>query len=107
MSWITRNLKQTATVFTRGASDGMGGSTYSSSTVRCRWEDKQVKFLTNKGEETVSRAVVYTDTDVAVGSFILLGTTTETTPPNTAYEVLHFNKTPSVKGTDFERKVII
>lgn len=85
----------------------MGGYTFSSFSVKCRWEDKQVMFVLNSGEESVSRAVVYTDTDIDVGSFIILGEVSDSVPPKGAFEVLHFNKSPSVKGTLFERKVIV
>jgi hypothetical protein len=107
MGWITGNLKQTATVYSRGAPDGMGGYSFSSSTVKCRWEDKQVLFLTNDGEESTSRAIIYVDTDISIGSMIILGEVTDATPPKGSYEVLHFNKSPSVKGGQFERKVIV
>jgi hypothetical protein len=107
MSYIQKNLKQKATVFIRGTSDGYGGYSYTTVTVNCRWEEKQVLFTTYLAEEKVSKAIVYVDTDVSVGSFIYLGETTDTTPPFDAYEILKFNKSPNLKNTDFERKVII
>lgn len=106
-NYLTRNLKQTATVFSRGTLDGYGGYSYTKTTVNCRWEDKQVLFTDKSGQERTSRAIVYVDTDVSLGDFMLLGTSTSATPPDGAYEVKSFNKSPDLKGRLFERKVVV
>ncbi len=106
-NFITRNLKQVGTIWSRLSLDGYGGTSYTKTTCNCRWEDNQILFTDHTGQERVSKAIVYIDVDVAVGSFMLLGTSGSSTPPETAYEVKSFQKSPDIRGVIFERKVIL
>ncbi len=110
MSYITRNLKQTATYWASPTSDGRGGYTFdTAAAVSVRWEDKQIVSKDANGKEFISEAIVYIDQDVDIGGFLYLGTSTETNPKDQpgAYKIMNFRKTPNLAGTEFERKVIL
>ena len=96
MSYITRNLKQTATVWNPLGNDGFGGQTYSAPfTVKCRWEDKTTLFIDIAGKEARARARIYIkDTDLETAGYIFLGTSTSTAPESVtgAFEIRDFRK---------------
>jgi len=105
MSYITRNLQQNITIWTV-TTDGYGGYTYGSpTTVKGRWEEKAEMFRQLTGEETVSKAIAYLHTDVAVGSYLYLGTSTDATPPATAHQVAAAAKIPNLRNLDYLRKL--
>lgn len=108
MNFVTRNLFEDITVWVAGTTDIYGNPTWSSpSTIKGRWEDKQVKAVDARGDEIISQAVVYVDTDVALGDYIYQGVSTATSPPVSAKEVRNFSKIPSLKGNIYQRKVIL
>lgn len=107
MSWIKRNLRETITVWTVASTDVYDKPTYTRSTVKGRWEDKQVKTIDVNGKEIVSYALVFVDTDVIIGSYLYQGTSTATSPVSGSREVANFAKIPSIKGTQYERKAIL
>ena len=110
MSFVTQNLRQTATYWTKATPDGYGGTTFSSPTsVKCRWIDKTDVSRDFSGQEFVSSATVYVDADVAVGGYLYLGTSASTTP-NTlsgAYEIRNFKKIPTLRADNFSRKALL
>jgi len=102
------NLNQTATLWRYSNVDGWGGKSFSSPVaIDCRWEDKQEQVVDTHGQEVLSAARVYVDTDITTGSYLYLGTSTESTPTDQsgAREVIAFAKVPNLKGTEFVRKV--
>ena len=107
MSYITANLRQKCTIWGVTPS-GFGGYTYSSPVItNCRWEDKQELFIDKNGSEATSQSIIYTDIDVALESYIYLGESNSTAPPSSAKEVKSFRKTPNLRATEYERKVIV
>lgn len=108
MSWVTRNLRQTVTRWTpSGARDLYGNQSWTRSTLKGRWEDTQVKTVDSQGNELISNAVVYLDSDVATGDYLFLGNSTDSTPPSTAREVKNFSKIPSLRLDTYERKAVL
>ena len=110
MSFTTRHLMQTATVWEPTGNDGYGGKSFSAPvTIKVRWEDKAVVFRDNFGNELTSMAVVYTDTDITAKSYMKLGSTDATDPLtlDDVYEVRRFDKTPSLHAVTWERKVYL
>lgn len=74
-SFITRKLKQTAVYWGSPQEDGYGGKTYDDPIeIRCRWEDSVQVVSASNGEEIISRAVVFTDTDLEENGLLYLGT---------------------------------
>lgn len=110
MSFLTRNLRQTATYWPPSTPDGFGGKSFGTrQSVKCRWEDKAEKFVDTSGEEVVSEAIVYLAVDVVQKGWLFLGTSGSTDPTTVsgAHEIRAFRKSPSLKATLFERKVWI
>ena len=111
MSYITRNLRQTATYWAPGGNDGFGGTIFGVPTpLKVRWEDKTTLFVNTSGKEERARARIYIkDTDISLGGYIFLGTSTSTAPESVtgAFEVKDFRKTPNMRATEFERRVLI
>lgn len=101
---------QTATYWVLSGNDGYGGKTFSSpTTLSVFWQDVQEKYTDEKGEEKVSRAKVFVQEDVTLGSYLYLGTSTESSPYDVsgAYEIRSFSKLPSLDGSQFERKAML
>jgi hypothetical protein len=108
MSIATRNLKQTATLWTAGATDVYGNRTWSAPVpIPCRWEDVQEKVLDFQGNEIISKAIVYVDRDLSNNDYIGLGVYSDLTPPAAAKEVRNFSKIPNLAATQYVRKVIL
>lgn len=109
MSYITRNLLESITAYTPGTPDGYGGLSFSKITVKARWEEKREMFRDSNGNETVSVAIVYVDTDVPVGGYLYHGLSTASSPTGLteAREVRGFSKIPNLRQTEYERKCFL
>ena len=71
---MLRNLRDTITYWRVTGNDGFGGYTLAAPTVlRARWTEGQQKFVNASGEEDVSQATVYLESDVVIGDWIALG----------------------------------
>ncbi len=110
MSLLTRNLRQTATLWVfNGVSNSGDPSFVAPVQVTVRWEDRVIEFIDNRGEKTVSKSVVYLSQDVNQGDFMVLGTDSTASPINVvgAFEVRDFRKIPAINGTDMERRALL
>ena len=82
-------------------------------TIACRWVDKAIQYVDAVGETRISHSVVYVESDVVLGGFLMLGelddVTDEDTPLNNvnAWEIQRFDKTPNLKNTEFLRVVYL
>jgi hypothetical protein len=110
MRILTTMLKQTCVYWAFSSIDQFGEKTFSSGVdISCRWEAKTEEFLDAMGERQLSNAVVCVDRDIAVGSVLMLGTTSDITDETTikenagAWEVKRFDKLPTLKATEFLR----
>lgn len=109
MSYLTDDLKQTASYWAKGSTfDNYGNPTWDTPVLLpCRWEETTEKIVGAQGEEIMTRAVIFLDTDVTIGSYLLLGEfgSGETDPLvlSSAFEILDFKKIPELGGSDFER----
>ncbi len=89
---------------------GFGGYTFAlPTTLDGRWEEKTVKFLSDAGKETLSKAIAYLSADVLTEDYLMLGETSEADPTNLtddkiAYLVERFDRTPDLRNLSFERK---
>jgi hypothetical protein len=109
---ITRKLNQTAIYWANSVNDGFGGFTFDAPVdIAVRWEDKQEKYISMKGEEQISNALVYLSIDVKVGEYLMLGTlddqdsSPDPQKEDTAFRIMAILKSPNVKATNFLRKV--
>ena len=83
--------------------------TGSPSTINVRWEERTELFTGPDGEEQVARGVIYLAADVEKGDYIFLGTSVVADPRSlaNAFIIKDFQKTPDIKGKNFERKALI
>lgn len=110
MSLLTRNLKQTITLWTFDGLDNTGDPSFASPTqISGRWEDRTEKFTNVRGEEVRSRSRVYLSQDVNLGDYLFLGTDVTADPVGVvgAFEVQDFRKTPSINADQFERRALL
>lgn len=110
MSFLARNLLQTATLWTRGSVDSYGDPTFAAPvSLLVRWEQKTELFINVRGEERRSNSIVFLDRDVSIGDFLFLGTSTATDPTAVleAQQVQDFRKIPSLNGMQYERRAIL
>ena len=110
ISYITRNLKATITYWAPGAPDGFGGFSFGApSTVKARWEDRTENFVDDQGQEKISHARVYVDTDLSVDGYLFEGISSSTDPRTVdgAIEVKDFRRIPNLRHTEFERRVLL
>lgn len=101
---------QTATYWALSGNDGYGGKTFSTPTsITVFWQDVQQKYVDESGEEKVSKAKVFLEQDVTLGSYLYLGTSTESSPYDVdgSYEIKAFSKIPSLDASEFERKAML
>lgn len=74
--------------------------------VNCRWEDKNEEFINDQGNDEMSQAVVYLDTDVAPGGYLFLGTSAVADPTTVdgAHKIKRFTKIPDVRAVNYQLK---
>ena len=108
MSFITKNLKDTLTLWSVSSADIYGNATWTSPTQKkCRWEDRQIEFRDKTGNTLISSAILYVGEDFNVGDYVYLGISGDSSPPTAAHEVKNVQKTPSVRGDKYGWKVIL
>lgn len=103
------NLQQAVTHWTV-VENGFGGFTYGApKLIKGKWEEKSVIFISTKGVEQVSRAVVYLNADVAEQDYIFLGNSSALDPTMEpgALQVQKFHKTPDLRFVNYERKAFL
>lgn len=98
MSFIDRMLIHTITVWSVTGHDAYGSPTFTKSTMKGRWEDKQQLIKNLSGDQIMSSAVVFLASTVSPNDRIELGSTTVTTPSASAKAVMNYRSTPSIKG---------
>lgn len=113
MSLITKMRKQKAIYWARSTMDQYGRFAFASPVeIDCRWDDEAAQFLTPKGEEQVSRSMVYVDRDMIPGDRLQLGELASNTPDDpleshSSFEIRQFAKNPNLKATEFLRTAIL
>lgn len=110
MSFLTYGLNQQATYWMKTGINGFSEPTFAVPvTVICRWEDRTDKIITPTGADTLSRARVFLDQDMAIGDYLFLGDSVASDPRTVigAYEIKDFRKSPSLDASDFERKAFL
>lgn len=80
-------------------------------TIKARWEDKQEQILNAKGQQTISKAQIYTsdDTILEIDGFLYNGITTEAEPRNVdgAFQVIQIMRVPDLRNLMAENVTII
>ena len=108
MSFITRNLKQVATVWTASGSDLYGNPTYAAPVkIKVRWEERTERTLDSTGNDILSQAFVFMSQKYDTGTYLYLGVSTDATPPNGAFPIRNFQSIPNLRGTFSEHKATL
>lgn len=97
-----------------GEFDDFGKRRYSTPVeLSCHWEARSMEYMDARGTRRLSRAVVFLDTDVAVGGVLLHDTLASvgdsTNPKNNdgAWEIRRFDKLPDDEEDEYERKAYL
>ena len=101
MSFLHRLLKETATYWAVTGYDEHTDPTFAAPvTMNARFETKVELFIDKNGEQAHSRAVVYTDTSVAVGGYLYRGTSATANPEavSGADQIRCVQEVPDVKN---------
>lgn len=73
-----------------------------------RWEDRVEQFVSAKGDQQQSRAVVYLNVDVEVGGYLYRGTSSELDPEDiNSGQILKVDEVPDWKGRETLFKIYI
>jgi len=110
MSVITKMLRQKAVYWAPGSVNAFGEIQLGIPTeVKCRWEDKHDEFIDSQGETVVSNAVVFVDSNLAVGGYLWLGNigVAPLDPKKDAYLIRKFEKLPNFKATEYLRTAML
>ena len=105
-----RKLPDCATYWGSPTTGGYGNVVFSApAIIKVRWEDKHEKFLTMNGEEAISHAVVFVESDVDIGGYLYFGDSTVEDPTTLvgARIIRQFLKTPDIQGLQHLRKAIL
>ena len=112
MSLIVKMRKQKAVYWGTPTPDGFGGSAFAAPVeLDVRWEGKAELFLDSQGQETVSKAVVYTGQDVDIDGYLWLGKLTDLPTGASplllsgAVRIKQVTKTPNLKVSEYLRTV--
>ena len=102
---------QLATYWALSSIDGYGKRTLATPVeIYVRWEDRTDLEINVNGEAIPSKARVYVLQDMLVGEYLALGDQTATTNPETidsALQIKAYLKTPSLRGDEYTRKVLL
>jgi hypothetical protein len=112
VSFINRFLIQDLTYWppaTEGATNDFGHPILQDPVlIKGRWEAKTQQIRRSNGEEVVSSAQVWTDQDVEPSGYLAQGDLTDQPePPEEAYEIQDFQKSPDLRNLDHERKAFL
>ena len=113
MSFITKNHNQLITYWAKTSTkDKFGNPTWNSPVIlRGRWEDINELFVDIDGNEVVANAKIFLGVDVVVGDYLMnrVFESGETDPTVTggAFRIRKFQKTPDLKGRQFERVAFV
>jgi len=115
MAILVKMRKQTATYWTPGTPDGMGGqSSFGAPVVLAppdgiRWENRLDLFVNENGEEEQSTAQVYLGQDVVLKGWLFEGTSAASDPRTVsgAREIRGFEKIPNLRVTQYLRRAFL
>jgi len=107
---VDRYLVHTLTLW-EVTPDGFGGYTFSAPvTYACRWEDKNVLFQNEHGEEVVSNAVAMLKPEMNTGDYVAQGDHTGVADPTTlsgAYRIKQRNRATDLRNNLALTKVFL
>ncbi len=86
MSWVTRLIREPTLYWKPPATDAFGNFEWQYPyQIKCRWEYRNESLQSSSGEDTISKATVYTDALIRVGGYmwrgLIIDVANEYTPP--------------------------
>ena len=97
--YLDELLKEEATVWKPQGEDMYGRPGWEApEVVAVRWEDKEETYLNEKGEEVGARSIVYSRSQIPVGSRISYGREDQPEPPSDSFKVVRVERIPSLEG---------
>jgi hypothetical protein len=105
-------LRQELVYWAPAGNDGFGKTLFAVGVLlACRWQNTQGLFRDASGRQSTSDAIVYTDTPLAIGGYVALGSTGEGMEADhirfAAYEVRSSGASPSLSGDEVLFKGIL
>jgi len=99
------------TYWERGAPGGFGEFTWKAAVaLKGRWQDSEELFTDSQGQQQVSRARAYLKIDVAVGGYLLEGSSVAADPTivDRAFEIKQYRRSPPLRpGGMTERRALL
>jgi len=105
-------LNQKVVYWGSPVTDGYGKLTFADPIeIDVRWEAKMELFLSFNGKEELSQAIIYSDTEMEIDGYLMLGELTDliglTSDPMAqvaACPIKQFKKSPDLTGSTYVRK---
>ena len=114
MGIITTMRRQVCVYWAFSSFDDYGQPTWIAPVeIECRWEDVHEEFIDANEQRQISKAIVYVDREMTVGSVLMLSAldsgVDEDNPKqnDNAYEVRRFERLPNLKNTEILRTAIL
>ncbi len=110
MTWTTDNHRESITYWAPSGVDNFGDPSFASpTTVKAKWEDRTELFIDDTGREQRSHSVVYVDTDLVIGGYLLRGISTTADPRSVgnAFMIKDFKKISDFEVVNHERRVML
>lgn len=112
MSFPNDNLKQYAIYWGSPVGDGQGGYTYADAVeIACRWENSSRLLRAADGSQLVARAEVQVSQDLDDEGMLKLGRLNDLDSDETddpveagAWQIVRFDKVPTLDGLSYYRK---
>jgi hypothetical protein len=107
---FTTDYNHKATYWGSPSRDGWGSVTFDAPMVLdVRWENIAERVLSYKGEEFVSRAVIWVKIDLELGGYLFLGESVSADPTSLAdaFEIRMIHEVHDFRGMFVERKVYL
>jgi len=74
MSWLTRLIREPTLYWRPPRSDAFGNFSWLyPDQIKCRWEYRNEYLQSSSGDETISKATIYTNTLIRVGGYLWRG----------------------------------
>ena len=111
--FLKNSYKQDITYWApTGGDDGFGKKVLASPTaILGRWEDTQIQLVNAQGQQTISKAVIYTldSEDLQIDGYLYLGTSTATDPRSIsgAYPIIQVGRIPDLRNLEAVKTAVL
>ncbi len=110
MTWTTENLRESVTYWAPSGVNNFGDPSFATpTTVKSKWEDRTELFIDGEGREQRSRSVIYVDTDLVTGGYLLRGISDTADPLSVtgAFMIKDYRKISDFEVETHERRAML